>query len=140
MGNVVNAARFICSTAVNMLGNTLRAAGNMISWYWQRFSSWIFQPHIYRRIFVGLGIAGAMLLIVPLTVTTLGSGPAGIIAGSAAAGIQSVFYGGFVPAGGLFAALTSNGMTGALVELATVPATIAAVSSVVFYHNRHSED
>ena len=42
----------------------------------------------------------------------LGFGPGGIIAGTIAAGIQSVIYGAAVPAGGWFAGLTSMAMTG----------------------------
>lgn len=38
--------------------------------------------------------------------------------GTIAAGIQSALYGGFTPAGGLFAGLQSAGMTGALLPMA----------------------
>ncbi|KAB5593741.1 Transmembrane protein [Ceratobasidium theobromae] len=59
-------------------------------------------------------------LFIPLL---LGFGPAGVIAGSIAAGFQSAAYGAFTPAGGLFAVLTSVGMLG----IASPPAVITAV-------------
>ncbi|KAH8928589.1 hypothetical protein BT69DRAFT_1257208 [Atractiella rhizophila] len=47
----------------------------------------------------------------------LGFGPAGVAAGSMAAAFQSYWYGGFTPAGGFFAILTSIAMLGFLVPV-----------------------
>ncbi|KAL2854237.1 hypothetical protein BJY01DRAFT_205703 [Aspergillus pseudoustus] len=61
----------------------------------------------------------------------LGFGPRGIAAGSIAAGFQSFMYGGFTPAGGIFATLTSTAMLGVFmwpfVLLSSVMATAVAV-------------
>ncbi|KAG6001975.1 hypothetical protein E4U21_003588 [Claviceps maximensis] len=56
----------------------------------------------------------------------LGFGPVGIGAGTLAAAFQSYMYGGFTPAGGIFATLTSIGMLGALMPAAAVLAAIIA--------------
>ncbi|KAI2795085.1 hypothetical protein POX_a01689 [Penicillium oxalicum] len=52
-----------------------------------------------------------------LAVLNVGFGPLGIISGSLAAGFQSFMYGGFTPAGGIFAILTSLGMRGILQQV-----------------------
>ncbi|EME83812.1 uncharacterized protein MYCFIDRAFT_135172 [Pseudocercospora fijiensis CIRAD86] len=68
--------------------------------------------------------------IVAALLLSLGFGPVGFIAGSAAAAFQSWAYGGFTPAGGIFATLTSLAMLGCLVPpvalIASVVATIVA--------------
>ncbi|KAG8743860.1 hypothetical protein FRC10_011328 [Ceratobasidium sp. 414] len=97
--------------------------GNTIA----RISNWVSQPRIRRKLLIGLGVAAAILVLVPLGVATAGFGPAGIIAGSVAAGLQSALYGGLVPAGGLFAGLTSVAMTGVVMEMVAVPAAVAGV-------------
>lgn len=56
----------------------------------------------------------------------LGFGRGGIIAASLAAGFQSLMYGGFTPAGGMFATLTSMGMLGTLMPRATLLAVLIA--------------
>lgn len=72
-------------------------------------------------------IAWVIVFTAVLTVTlALGFGPGGIIAGSAAAGFQAWMYGGFTPAAGVFATLTSLGMLGYLVPLYTFFASFIA--------------
>ncbi|KAF4507693.1 hypothetical protein G6O67_004165 [Ophiocordyceps sinensis] len=61
----------------------------------------------------------------------LGFGPIGIGIGTLAASFQSFMYGGFTPAGGIFATLTSMAMRGCLMPavaiLAALPATVVAL-------------
>ncbi|KAG9081236.1 hypothetical protein FS749_007811 [Ceratobasidium sp. UAMH 11750] len=90
--------------------------------------NWVSQPHIRRRLLIGLGVGATILVLVPLGVATMGFGPAGIIGGSVAAGLQSALYGGFVPAGGAFATLTSVAMTGSVMEMVALPA--AAIGGI----------
>ncbi|PLB44165.1 hypothetical protein P170DRAFT_440511 [Aspergillus steynii IBT 23096] len=56
----------------------------------------------------------------------LGFGPAGIVSGSLAAAFQSWMYGGFTPAGGIFATLTSMAMLGLLVPSVVLLASLVA--------------
>ena len=64
----------------------------------------------------------------------LGFGPAGVAGGSIAAAFQSYFYGGFTPAAGIFATLTSLGMLGLLAPFAAIPAAgIATIVTVVVW-------
>ncbi|CAE7196182.1 unnamed protein product [Rhizoctonia solani] len=69
--------------------------------------------------------------MVPLTVATLGFGPAGIAAGSAAAAWQSAAYGGAVAAGSTFATLQSLGMTAGAMHLGLGLGGLAAIGVVV---------
>ncbi|TLD19731.1 hypothetical protein PspLS_09399 [Pyricularia sp. CBS 133598] len=64
--------------------------------------------------------------VIMLIFSTIGFGPAGVIAGTFAAGVQSWMYGGFTPAGGLFAVFTSMGMLGVLLPAAAIFAAFAA--------------
>ncbi|KAG9126709.1 hypothetical protein FRC07_002294 [Ceratobasidium sp. 392] len=98
-------------------------------------------PDIRKALLIGLGVGVTILVLIPLTVTTFGIGPAGIIAGSAAAGLQSTIYGGLVPAGSAFASLTSTAMSGTLLEMAVLPAAIGAVGTgVVVGASTHDEN
>ncbi len=53
------------------------------------------------------------------------------IAGSIAAGFQAAMYGGFTPAGGIFATLTSRGMSGMLMPAAVIAAIVLATGVAV---------
>ncbi|OOQ91134.1 hypothetical protein PEBR_01075 [Penicillium brasilianum] len=64
--------------------------------------------------------------VVMILVFCVGFGSVGIAAGSAAAAFQSWMYGGFTPAGGLFATLTSTAMVGLLIPSSVIPASIVA--------------
>ncbi|KAG8774457.1 hypothetical protein FRC12_001968 [Ceratobasidium sp. 428] len=110
--------------------------GNVVT----RISTWVSQPHVRRALLIGLGVGAAILVMVPLAVVTAGFGPAGIIAGSAAAGLQAALYGAAVPASGVFAGLTSAAMTGTLVEMAVVPAAIGALGAVRIVERSHNEN
>ncbi|KAF4612542.1 hypothetical protein G7Y89_g15590 [Cudoniella acicularis] len=98
--------------------------------HWDSFTAWLLQPHV-------LAIVMAWWITFTLVMTicmTLGFGPAGIVAGSIAAGFQSWMYGGFTPAGGLFATLTSVGMLGiAMPPFALIAALVATIVSVVVW-------
>ncbi|EYE93988.1 uncharacterized protein EURHEDRAFT_103697 [Aspergillus ruber CBS 135680] len=61
----------------------------------------------------------------------LGFGVSGIAAGSAAAAFQSVAFGAFTPAGGIFAGLTSMAMTGLYPVFAFVLAGVIAMVMAV---------
>ncbi|KAI1473113.1 uncharacterized protein F4812DRAFT_454930 [Daldinia caldariorum] len=84
-----------------------------------------------RRVYWAITVWGVTFIILVTLGFGLGFGPAGVIAGSLAAAFQSAMYGGFTPAGGLFAALTSLAMLGtfapALVGSAAALALILAV-------------
>lgn len=56
--------------------------------------------------------------------------------GSAAAYFQSWMYGGFTPAGGIFATLTSMGMLGVLMPLEVIfSSTVATIVAVMVWKN-----
>ncbi|PSS14996.1 hypothetical protein M430DRAFT_20308 [Amorphotheca resinae ATCC 22711] len=99
-----------------------------VSTYWQDFTSWLSQPHV-------LAILMAWWITFTLVITilmTLGFGPAGVLSGSLAAAFQSWMYGGFTPAAGIFATLTSVGMLGLAMPVFAVPAAlIATLVSVI---------
>lgn len=97
--------------------DTLRhyVAGISIEWpdlsdQWAKFSEWLSQPHVLAMIFAWW----ITFTIVCTIIMSLGFGPIGIIPGTAAAAFQAFMYGGFTPAGGLFATLTSMAMVGTL--------------------------
>ncbi|KAJ0120876.1 uncharacterized protein J7T55_015612 [Diaporthe amygdali] len=78
---------------------------------WADFSSWLSQPHILAVVLAWW----ITFTVICTIILVIGFGPAGVIAGTAAAAFQSFMYGGFTPAGGLFATLTSMAMVGTLV-------------------------
>ncbi|KXX81173.1 hypothetical protein MMYC01_201578 [Madurella mycetomatis] len=72
--------------------------------------------------------------LVCIIILGLGFGPSGVAAGSCAAAFQSVMYGAFTPAGGVFATLTSMAMLGWLMPAALFMALVFAtgVAAVVW--------
>jgi hypothetical protein len=59
--------------------------------------------------------------------------------GSAAAYFQSWMYGGFTPAGGIFATLTSMAMLGTLMPLQVIfSSTVATIAAVIVWKNGYS--
>ncbi|KAH8700431.1 hypothetical protein BGW36DRAFT_374121 [Talaromyces proteolyticus] len=97
---------------------------------WSRFSQWLSRPDV-------LAIITAWWItftVVMTIIMTLGFGPGGIIAGSIAAGFQSFMYGGFTPAGGIFATLTSMAMLGTFMLPVVIFASVLAtgVAAVVW--------
>ncbi|KAB5593738.1 hypothetical protein CTheo_2818 [Ceratobasidium theobromae] len=74
---------------------------------------------------IGVGILAFLLVL--LIVYGFGFGPAGIIAGSAAAGAQSFFFGAFVTAGSWFAVMTSLAMTGSILWVAAAAGVVAMI-------------
>ncbi|CAE6360095.1 unnamed protein product [Rhizoctonia solani] len=79
----------------------LRSIGRAAQRAWNTFYSWASQPHIRRRFLIAAAVGAGVAILVPLTITTMGFGPAGVAAGSAAAAWQSAAYGGYVAAGRL---------------------------------------
>ncbi|KAJ4291275.1 hypothetical protein N0V88_006277 [Collariella sp. IMI 366227] len=108
----------------------------LASWFmnhWEDFIEWASQPHV---IYAALAWLITFYLVVTL-ILGMGFGPAGIVAGSFAAGFQGLMYGGFTPAGGIFAALTSMGMLGMLMPAAVIVAVVwasvvAGVGGIIF--------
>jgi len=94
----------------------------------QEWMAWLEEPH-------QLAVIAAWWITFTVVVTlllTLGFGPAGIVVGSLAAAFQSFMYGGFTPAGGIFATLTMVGMTGfAMPVFALLAGVVATVVAVV---------
>lgn len=87
-----------------------------------------------KALIVGGIVAAATVgsfFAVPALVTAIGFGVGGVIAGSAAACIQSAVYGGAVVAGSMFAILQSIGATCFLVASSPVIAATAAVVGVI---------
>ncbi|KAL2042380.1 hypothetical protein N7G274_004870 [Stereocaulon virgatum] len=97
---------------------------NWIPDHAESFVEWLRQPHILAII-----MAWAITFTVVLLLSSaVGFGPMGIGAGTLAAAFQGCAYGGFTPAGGIFATLTSMGMLGWLMP---VQVGLAAVSAFV---------
>ncbi|KAI2618553.1 hypothetical protein GGS26DRAFT_574387 [Hypomontagnella submonticulosa] len=98
---------------------------------WNSFVTYIQLPHVYWAI--------AVFAIVFTTITTLGMcmgfGPAGVLPGSLAAAFQSFAYGGFTPASGIFATLTSLAMLGLLnPAITTISALIALIPALFIFY------
>ncbi|KAJ1300661.1 hypothetical protein OPQ81_002309 [Rhizoctonia solani] len=89
---------------------------------WQGLSESLLRPDVRNALIVWFVVFWICVLI-PLT---LGFGPAGVIGGSLAAWFQSVVYGAFTPAGGLFAVMTSVGMMGVACPPVVIPSAIIA--------------
>ncbi|KAF3385866.1 hypothetical protein DPV78_012421 [Talaromyces pinophilus] len=69
-----------------------------------------------------------------MIVMSLGFGPRGIVAGSIAAAFQSFMYGGFTPAGGIFATFTSMAMLGTFIMPFVIFASVIATGvSIIFW-------
>ncbi|KAF4594737.1 putative transmembrane protein [Ophiocordyceps camponoti-floridani] len=103
------------------LGRVGKSFGSLRRWAGRglrRALAWTYQLVVVVILVVGLSAA-------------LGFGSSGVVAGSMAAAFQSAVYGGFTPAAGVFAALTSMGMTGTL--LPTVAVVTAVLSGMAAY-------
>ncbi|CAE6477652.1 unnamed protein product [Rhizoctonia solani] len=109
----------------------MRSVGRTVQRGWTSFCSWVSQPHIRRRLAIAAIIGTVVVIIVLLTIATLGFGPAGVAAGSVAAAWQSTAFGGFVTAGSAFAILQSLGMTGGAIYLAIWMGGLAAIIAVM---------
>ncbi|KAK3353702.1 hypothetical protein B0T25DRAFT_568891 [Lasiosphaeria hispida] len=104
--------------------------GGWVSQQWETFLACISQPYVWP-VFLAWIVTFWVILLICLG---LGFGPIGIIGGSLAAALQSYMYGGFTPAGGIFATLTSMAMLGALVPVLLVMSVVIAslVAAVVW--------
>ncbi|GAM41997.1 hypothetical protein TCE0_043r15580 [Talaromyces pinophilus] len=90
---------------------------------WYQFSHWLSRPDI-------LAVITAWWItftVVMMIVMSLGFGPRGIVAGSIAAAFQSFMYGGFTPAGGIFATFTSMAMLGTFIMPLVIFASIQMI-------------
>ncbi|KAI0182642.1 hypothetical protein EV127DRAFT_449065 [Xylaria flabelliformis] len=89
---------------------------------------WLSQPHIVAWT-VTFSLVCTLIL-------GLGFGPGGVGFATLAATYQSVVYGGFTPAGGIFATLTSMAMLGTLAPTAALVAALVAtmVSFIVWVY------
>ncbi|KAH6647953.1 hypothetical protein BKA67DRAFT_401570 [Truncatella angustata] len=105
----------------------------IIEWFlsqWTLFSHWLAQPHVLAVI-----LAWAITFTVICSIfMALGFGPVGVGAATIAAAFQSCMYGGFTPAGGIFATLTSMAMLGTFMPVAAFLAAVVAtiVSTIVW--------
>ncbi|PHH72743.1 hypothetical protein CDD80_4286 [Ophiocordyceps camponoti-rufipedis] len=103
------------------------------AWEWLKSSpfdplvDWLSRSHAATSIIIWAATFSIVIFIIPW----LGFGPAGIVLGSLAAWFQSFMYGGFTPAGALFAQLTSIAMTGMLFPLALILAAVIATVVVI---------
>jgi len=95
-----------------------------------------------KKILIPLGVAagvGTASFFGPVLVLgALGFTGSGIAAGSTAAAIQSALYGGFVPAGGWFAAFQAAGATGVAIgqgAAIAIGATSGATTGATFFWN-----
>ncbi|KAL5637547.1 hypothetical protein ACGC1H_004088 [Rhizoctonia solani] len=98
---------------------------HMWEWFvksWQGLSEFLLRPDVRNALIVWF-IVFWICLLIPLAA---GFGPAGVIGGSLAAWFQSVVYGAFTPAGGVFAVMTSVGMLGVACPPVVIPAVIIA--------------
>ncbi|KAF1821324.1 uncharacterized protein K489DRAFT_411695 [Dissoconium aciculare CBS 342.82] len=104
---------------------------SLIEWSWSnKTTDWLSQPLVYSVILAWWITFTAATLLLGL----LGFGPKGIIAGTLVASFQSWVYGGFTPAGGIFATLTSLAMLGYFMRLqAGVAFVIATGVAVTVY-------
>ena len=90
--------------------------------------------NFWKKVGIGAAVAGGVIAGVALIPITLGFGGAGIVAGSVAAGIQSVI--GNVAAGSVFAVCTSLGMTGVFASSAAVGAILGGAGGLAAYLNK----
>ena len=88
----------------------------------------------WKKIGIGVGIVGGVILGIALIPITMGFGTAGIVAGSVAAGIQASI--GSVVAGSAFAVCTSLGMTGVFATSAAVGAILGAGGLAAYFKNK----
>ncbi|PGH11356.1 hypothetical protein AJ80_07147 [Polytolypa hystricis UAMH7299] len=103
------------------------AVSNWVVSGFETFGQWLGQPNVYPLL---IAFAISFTLITMLLLC-LGFGPAGILPGSLAAAFQSWMYGGFTPAGGLFATCTSIAMLG-LVMPAVVGVAVVLAGLITF--------
>ncbi|RYP80245.1 hypothetical protein DL769_002547 [Monosporascus sp. CRB-8-3] len=100
----------------------LSSIKDFLSPAWESFRAYLSLPHVYWAV-ITFAITFTLLVTLGLG---LGFGPREIVVGSLAAAFQSSMYGGFTPAGGLFATLTSLGMLGYFAPAMTVTAAVIA--------------
>ncbi|KAH0605439.1 uncharacterized protein H6S33_004661 [Morchella sextelata] len=97
----------------------------------ESFLVWCTGPQAIRLMIIWVSI----VVVVQLLTVVVGFGPAGVVAGSLAAGFQAYAYGAFTPAGGFFAFLTSMGMLGLMMPLGLLAGAVLAsfVTIICFF-------
>ena len=89
-----------------------------------KLKNYMSSSSIWKKIGIGIGIAGGVIAGVASIPIIAGFGTVGIVGGSIAAGIQAAI--GNVAAGSVFAVCTSLGMTGVFSSTAAVGAILGA--------------
>ncbi|EKG14162.1 hypothetical protein MPH_08665 [Macrophomina phaseolina MS6] len=98
---------------------------------WNEFNAWLSTTCAYWTLIAWV-ITFTVLMFIGLS---LGFGPAGILPRSAAAAFQSFVYGGFIPAGGVFATLTSLAMQGYLAPaMAMIAGILASIIAAIVWN------
>ncbi|UNI18287.1 hypothetical protein JDV02_004564 [Purpureocillium takamizusanense] len=115
---------------VEWLQGSLKSSLDWLQSSCKSFLDWLSEPHVLAIVMawaITFTAVCALLLC-------LGFGPIGIVAGTLAAAFQSYMYGGFTPAGGIFATLTSMAMLGTLMPAAAIlAALLATIVAVVVW-------
>lgn len=119
--------------AMEFLGQPGGLPAQSMDWiivHLQMAMEFLAQPHVFACV-MAWWITFTLVLILALS---MGFGPAGVIAGTGAAAFQAWCYGGFTPAAGIFATLTSLAMLGLFVPAAAVIGALmaTAVSALVW--------
>ncbi|CEL59161.1 hypothetical protein RSOLAG1IB_09138 [Rhizoctonia solani AG-1 IB] len=123
--NLFVSIRTLFATSLQYIGAEEVNKEHWWEWFmtwWQSLSEFLLRPDIRNALIVWF-VVFWICILVPLA---FGFGPAGVIGGSLAAWFQSVVYGAFTPAGGLFAVMTSVGMMGIACPLVAIPSAIIA--------------
>ncbi|KAF8602181.1 hypothetical protein BDV93DRAFT_607642 [Ceratobasidium sp. AG-I] len=128
----------LLSDAYGEVEKAVQLAAEEFTKRWGEFCEWVSQPHIRAGIIAVAGILtfAAIFFGVP----ALGFGASGIVAGSWAAGFQGAVYGGITPAAGLFAGLTSAGMSGQVPALAAIGAATTMASGWAIGQHKELEN
>ncbi|PHH78203.1 hypothetical protein CDD80_7225 [Ophiocordyceps camponoti-rufipedis] len=131
------------------LGRVGKSFGSLRRWAGRRLRRALAWTYEHRREIV---IVVVVVIVVVGIVAALGFGSSGVVAGrfpttdasagnaygeagSMAAAFQSAVYGGLTPAAGVFATLTSMGMTGALLPTVAVATAVLSGMAVYAYWN-----
>ncbi len=96
--------------------------------------AWLITFYVVCIIILGLGFGPAGVVAgmrLPLLTVKLCHADHGSDAGSLAAGFQAYMYGGFTPAGGIFATLTSMAMLGLLMPAVVILAVVLATGVAI---------
>ncbi|RPB07710.1 hypothetical protein P167DRAFT_609324 [Morchella conica CCBAS932] len=108
--------------AVSGMGGWFAGIAEAMGPLFESFLGWCSGPQAIRLMIIWVSI----VVVVQLLAVVVGFGPAGVVAGSLAAGFQAYAYGAFTPAGGFFAFFTSMGMLGLMMPLGLAAGVVLA--------------